>query len=248
MRILGYSNITLADITATDIVSSTFTDKLKTFQLVDNMNTIANSTVIDLTFNTTEPEVNCVALCGTNLTSNAVITLSYSDTDIESPDASIVLPKFSTLNQVFFLTSVIQKKFWRITIEDSSLTTLFIGYIYIGKYLEFNTVEFPHTPGLNVVSNPSVNASGQGYGSKFYNANTVAFIFSGISYDDLVDILNIIQGKQNIDPVLLVEYEGSYELDLYRPKYGVLHLDSYPYPMVNDPLTYNLNVEFEERF
>jgi hypothetical protein len=246
MRILADSNITDATITATNITAAS-TDKLKTFQLSDNLRTITNSTVIDLVYDPTEPPVNCVALCGTNLTSSAVITLSWSDTDISTPDDSEVFPTFSSLNQVIFLAASIQKKYIRISITDSTLSTLFIGFLYIGVYHQVTAVEFGQIAALEMFSNPAVSPTGQGYGSKVYNALPVDFTMF-VEYDELEDYLTIKQEKQNIDPVLMVEYEDDYDLTLYRPKYGVLSLSSIPYQMDGTPEYYTISDRLEERF
>jgi len=247
MRILGDSNITLADITATNIISSALTDKLKTFTLTDNLRTIANTTRIDLIFNGEVPTVDCVGLCGSNLTSSSVITISYSDTDINSPDDSIVITDFSSLNQVLFLDAAISKKYWRINITDTSISTIFIGYLYIGKYFQVPAVEFGHTPSLNLFSNPSVTDTGQGYGSKIYNSLPLDFTMF-MNYTELEEYFTILQEKQNIDPVLLIPYEESLALSLYRPRFGALINEENPYSMNNDIFEYGISSRLEERF
>ncbi len=247
MKILGDSNITAATITATNIVSASFTDKLKTYQLVDNMLTIANSTVIDLTFASTVPNIDCFALCGTNLTSSSTISLSYSDTDIESPDATVALPLFSTLNQIWFLSSTLNKKYWRVTITDTSLASIFIGFIYCGVCLDIPVVEFGHTPSLEFLSETGVTKTGQGYGVKIYNASNVDFTML-INYATLTSYFAIKQLKQNVDPVLIVEYLESYNSDLYRPKYGVLSGTDIPYRSSRNNLQYSVSDTLEERF
>ncbi len=247
MRILGDSNITTATLTATNLDSAAFVNKLKTFQLVDKMITNANSTIIDLTYDPTEPPVNCVAICGSSLTATATISLSYSDTDISSPEATIALPTFSSLNQIFFLSSTLQKKYWRLTISDSSLSTIFIGYIYIGVYYQVPAVTFGHNAMLDIHSIPQQTETGQGYGSKRYNSMPLDFTTSG-DLTEITNLFTIIQNKQNIDPVLITEYEESYDLALYRPKYGVFSKTSYPFPMQNTPKFYAISLSFEERF
>jgi len=247
MKILGDSQITNADITATNILVPTQTDKLKNFQLTDNMRTIANSTVIDITFNGTIPNINSFALCGTNLTSNAVITLSYSNTDINSPENTITLPIFSTLHQVFFLANELNRKYWRISIIDTSLSTIFIGYIYTGVHFQVPFVGYGHEAFLDINSNSQITPTGQGYGSKIFNSMPVNFTMYA-NYADLEKFLAIIQEKQNIDPVLLIEYDNSYDLSLYRPKYGVLSNTSTAYPTREQNYAYEISARLEERF
>jgi len=111
-----------------------------------------------------------ISLCGTNLSSSAVVEVSYSDTDIDSPDATVTMATFSTLNQVIFLGATHNKKYWRVSITDSTLSSLFIGYLYCGVYLDIPYVEFGHNAFLQVFSNSSFSPTGQQYGGKTYNA------------------------------------------------------------------------------
>lgn len=248
MRILGDSNIVDATITATNIATAELTDKLKTFQLVDNMRTLTNSTQIDLVFNAIQPNVNGISLCGTNLTDTSVITLSWSDTDINSPDDSIILYDFSTLNQVFFLDNILQKKFWRITITDSAISTIFIGYLYIGVYLQFDTVIFPTINGINLKSVSKVTDTGQSYGSKIYNNYYTNLSIRRIKYELLEDLINLLLIKQNIDSILFVAYEDNYTLQLFRPKFGILTNVQQPFIMDRDAFIFGIDLSFKESF
>ncbi len=247
MRILGDSQITNADITATSIVSTALTNKLKTFQLTDNMRTLSNTTQIDIVYNGTVPDVNAIGLCGTNLTPSSVVTVSYSNTNIESPDASVVLSKFSTLNQIMYFATSLNKKYWRIAITDTGNSLLFIGYIYMGEYFQVPLVKFGHSAALDIFSNSSVTNTGQGYGSKIYNSLPVEFTMYA-NYADLAKYLTIVQEKQDIDPVLIVEYEESYDQDLYRPKYGILSNTTTPFATSGTNYAYEISVRLEERF
>jgi hypothetical protein len=248
MRVLGKGQITNASLTVTNLESTEFSEKLKTFQLSDNIRSLTNSTSITMDFAGSQEDVNCVAICGTNLTSSAVVTLSYSNSNIESPEAVISLPLFSNFNQVFFLSTAITRRYWRITISDSTLSEVWAGHLYIGEYYQVPGVEFPHGSSLNVVSNQLVNTTGQEYGSKFYTPYSCEWNFTGLDETDVAEVLSIVRERMNIEPVLMVEYEGSYDKEIYRPKYMVLDSDEYPYPMVNDPLSYNLLVTGAERF
>lgn len=154
---------------------------------------------------------------------------------------------FSSLNQVIFLGSVLNKKFWRVSIVDTSLSSLFVGYLYCGEYLDIPYVEFGHDAALDIFSNGEITPTGQGYGGKIYNALPVGFTML-LDYDTLEKYLIMKQTKQNIDRVLLIEYTESYGQSLYRPKYGVLTRTEIPYPMRDNPENYILSDRLEERF
>jgi hypothetical protein len=247
MRILGDSNITAADVTATNVLAASFTEKLKNFQLTDKMITLTNETDIDFTFNGDIPGINQIVLCGTNLSPTAVVEVSYSDTDIESPDATISMQVFSTLNQVIFLDSVLTKKFWKVHVLDTGLSSLFVGYLYCGEYLDIPFVEFGHNAELNIFSNSSKSKTGQRYGGKTYNALPVDFTML-LNFDLLNDYIAIKLEKQNIDPVVLIEYIETYDNVLYRPKYGVLANTEIPYPQNRNTLNYAIDDRLEEIF
>jgi len=247
MIILGDSNISAADVTATNVLSATFTEKLKNFQLTDKMVTLTNDTDIDFTFNGTIPDINMISLCGSNLSSSAVVEVSYSDIDINSPDATVTMATFSTLNQVIFLGSTLNKKYWRVSITDATLGSLFVGYLYCGVYLDIPYVEFGHNASMDIFSNSSLSPTGQQYGGKTYNALSVDFTML-LTYDKLNDYAAIKLEKQNIDPVVIIEYVDSYDNVLYRPKYGVLISDSVPYPQNKNTLNYAISDRLEERF
>jgi hypothetical protein len=247
MIILGDSNITAATISATNVTSSIQRDKLKTFTLANQMRTTSGSTVIDLDFGTVSaPDVSMLGLCGTNLTQTAVIQVSYSDTNIAVPDATILLDPFSSFNQIMILPALLNKRYWRISISDAALTEIWLGYLYIGKYLNIPYIEFGHNSSLQLNSNPNVNSTGQGYGGKLYNSMPVSFTM--FAYLETVqEYIRIKQVKQNIDPVLIVEFPSSYDIDIYRPKYGVLTGDL-TFPITQNNLTYSVSDTFEERF
>lgn len=247
MIILGDPQITKATVTATNIGASIFSKKLQTFELADNMRVDNNSTVINIDFGAPgSGPIDFVGLCGTNLSELATIVLSYSDTDISNPDSQIVLPKYSEFNQIFTLATAIKKRYWRISITDTGNSALWIGYLYLGESIKLDTI-YPHTPQKNMVSKSAVTATGQEYGSKRYNFYSAEWN-AAIGYDDIDKFMDIVNTRQNIEPVIVVEFPESIDKRLYRPKYGVLTQSEYPFLMSENPLYYEVSIKFEERF
>ena len=175
------------------------------------------------------------------------MSVSYSDTNILAPDATVSMTIFSSLNQVILLPASITKRYWRISISDSAVSKINIGFMYIGESFNADSVEFGHNASLNIFSNYAVSRTGQGFGSKTYNALPVDFTMF-LNYTNLESYIAIKQANQNIDPVLLIEYPESYDSSLYRPKYGILSGTDIPYPMVDNPLSYAISDRLEERF
>ena len=250
MILLADNQITNAEITATNSLSFAGEEKLQVFQLDNKFKASQGTTSILIDFGADVPDVSMVALCGTNISSSATMSLSYSDTT--TIENTISLPSFSVFNQVWVLDSSLNKRFWTIDISDSDsqgadTLGVEIGYIYIGEYTNINMVTFPHSPALNIISTPSTSATGQEYGSKSFNQNTIEFTAT-FSRSEVYNILKIIKDKQNIDPVLIVPFEDDIDDLLYPPRYGVLSADSYAYPMMDNPDLYELSLSHRETF
>ncbi len=250
MRLCADSQITNADITWTNSRSFAPPEKLKIYQLVDKMRCTSGVTQGIIDFGDTENCINYVALCGTNISESATVTLGYSDTDPESPDETITLPVFTNFNQVFFLESTLCKRYWIIDISDpdpQDAAGTEIGYLHVGQYMEFPLVEFPHTPALNLAGVISPSATYQEYGRKGTAPYSAEYPVQ-ISGDEIDDVLEKLEDIQNTDHVLIIPYEGSYSSRRYRPRYGILTGDSYEFPMVDNSDSYLLTIPFEERF
>ncbi len=250
MIILGDSQITNATIEGTNVLSFADEENLKVYQLSEKLKTTSGITKIILDFGSNDVDISAFALCGTNISSGATVSLCYSGTDITTPEETIPLPQFTNFNQVWIFDTVIQKRYWCVDISDpdpQDASALELGFIYVGEYTQIGSVGFPHSPSLNIASNPSVSATGQGYGSKGYTARSIEFT----AYEDkdgIEDIFSIVKSKQNIDPVLLIPFEDSLDNTLYPPMYCALTSDSYAYPMDGDASAYALNITATERF
>lgn len=250
MILLADNQITNAEITATNPLSFAGEEKLQIFQLDNKFKASQGTTCITLDFGSDVPDIDMIALCGTNISSSATLSISYSDTT--TPGTPVTLPDFSTFNQVWILDTALNKRYWTIDIIDpdpqgDSAVGVEIGYIYIGESIKINMVDFPHTPTLNLISIPSTSATGQEYGSKMFNQNTMEFTAT-FTRVELYEILSVIRQKQNIDPVVIVTYEDAIDDQLYPPRYGVLSADSYAYPMAGTPNLYEIALSHRETF
>ena len=250
MRLLADSQITNATVTTTNGLSFAPPEKMQIFQLADKYKANSGIDQIVMDFGTCTSVMNCVALCGSNLSSGASVSLSYSSTAPGSPEATISLPVFSNFNQVWFLPAAICKRFWVIDINDpdpQGSSAFELGYLYIGGYVQIDAPDFPISPALGVISQPATSGTAQEYGSKVMNQETTEFT-AIFDETELIEMFNIIKEKQNIDPVLLVPFEDSLDSSLYPPRYGVLSGDSYAYPMVDTPGVYQLSLSHRETF
>jgi hypothetical protein len=248
---------------------------MQVFQLADKYKANSGVDEIFIDFGVGIPDINCVALCGSNLSSDATVTLQYSTTGFSTPDSTIELPVFSNFNQVWFLDLIgtvldfstpsfvypsflypssppatsLNKRYWKISINDpdpQGSSGFELGYLYIGEYVQIDS-DFPMAPQLGVISQPATSGTGQEYGSKILNQTTTEFT-SVILEDKVIEVLDIIREKQNIDPVLLIPYEDSIDNVLYPPRYGVFSGDAYAYPMLDTPGLYQLSFSHRETF
>ena len=249
MRLCADSQITNADITWSNSRSFAPPDKLKIYQLSDKMRCTSGMTQGVIDFGGTENCINYVALCGTNISSSATVTLGYSDTNPNIPEETITLPVFSNFNQVFFLPTALCRRYWVIDINDpdpqDSVGTE-IGFLHIGQYRDFDLVEFPHTPAQNIFSTVSRSPSGQEYGRKgtvLYSAE-YPFHFKDDEADDILDLFGEIQ---TTDHVVIIPYEGDYSSRRYRPRYGIITTEVHEFPMDGAPSLYRGIINFEER-
>ena len=254
MRIIADNNITDADITATNTLSFQDEEQLKIFQLAERFSTSTNNTDISLDFGTNIPVVDAIALCGTNLSEDSTINISYSNISPDIPEATIPITEFSTFNQILFLDVAQSKRYWVISISDPNpnnddgSSRLSLGYIYIGKYTQIDYVEYPSEPSANYQSIGSSSYTRQRFGSRGYRYFTSTFTCTDLTYTDLEELIDLIDSKQNVEPVVLVEYEDNYTMSLYRPKYGYLATTEYQFPMQTSSGDYTLSFSFEETF
>lgn len=250
MIILGDSNITDADISATNGLSFAGTEKLQIFQLSDKFKTTSGTTQIILDFGACTADIDTFVLCGTNISTGSSLSLSYSDTDPAFPETTISLPTFTSFNQIWMLDEPVCKRYWIIDIDDpdpQDSDGIEIGFIYCGERTQSYGVSFPHSPSLNLSSVPDLSATGQGYGSKGYNATSMEFTIES-DKTGLESMFSIVRAKQNIDPIVIVPFEDSLYNSLYPPMYGTLNADSYGYPMDGSPGIYAVSATFAERF
>ena len=251
MRILGNNTITNATISASTVYSYANGDNLKTFDLSKRMKARTGEVDIILDFGTDSSDVNCVVLCGSNISESAVVELSYSDTDISSPDETIALTKFSNFNQVFFLDTAIEKRYWKISIndpdpQDSDGTE--IGYIYIGEYTQLDSIVYPHEPTLNLLSSITMSPTRQITGAKTASYTSLSFTADNLTQAEVYLLLTMIEGKMNIDPVVVIPFDDDYDASLYPPRYGILTSTGYSYSQQGQPNNLSIDMTFEEVF
>lgn len=249
MRILSDNTITNADVTGTNLYSYAGASNLKTFDLSKKMIAVIGETDIVLDFNADTSPVNCVVLCGSNLSSGASAVLSYSDTDPDIPELTIPLPKFSNFLQLWFLDSPVEKRFWKISISDpdpQGNDGVELGYIYIGEYIQIRNIQYPHSPALVPSSSVAESTTKQRTGSKIVNYRTVDFVAASVTQEEASVLLNVVKDKMNVDPIVLITYEDGYEKALYPPMYGVLNSSSYSYPADGAPDDISITFNFEE--
>lgn len=253
MRILANSVITDADITATNVLSFSGTEKLQIYQLDNKFKASSGTTQIVLDFGADTTNIDYVALCGTNISESATVTLGYSSSSPSSPEATISLPKWSTFNQIFMLDTALDKRYWVIDISDpdyqgDDAIGIEIGYLAIGKYKQFDDVVFPIGPSINILSELSTSATLQEYGTDTLDYWSSDFNIIARSDTVAADYVEYFRGLGNTEHCVIVERENYYDLALWPPHYGIITSTNYGYTADGNKGYYVFGVSAEERF
>ena len=251
MRILADSQIGNAvSITATNVKSFAGTDKLQNYHLVDKTEINTGITQIIIDYGASPPPISSMALCGTNISPGATLSLGYSDTDPALPEMTIALPTFTTFNQVWFLSSTLTRRYWVIDINDpdpQDSTGVEIGHIKTGVYTQLDGRIFPSEPTLLIDDSPSTSATKQEYGSKGVASDDYSFT---VQTDEAgtEELRDIVRSVQRIEPVLWVPFEDSLSKPLYPPRFGVFTSASVPYPVDGTFNLFQIALALSERF
>lgn len=250
MRILADSVVTQATITATNTLSFSPESNLQIYQLADKWKCSQGTTQIVLDFGATVPDVDYVALCGTNISESATLSVSYSSTSPASPEVTTLLPAFSNFNQVWMYMTTVNRRYWMIDINDpdpQGANGIEIGYLSVGEYRQIESWDFPHTPTLNLSMIFSTSPTLQEYGTHVVDWNDMTYTVSGLSATEAAELLSFVKQAGNEEHFVLVQYEDSIDNPLYPPRYGIFTENSYSYQAEN-PNNYSLTFTFEERY
>lgn len=248
MRINADHNITVATLSMTNRTSFKPETNMQNFLLSRYAESTGNNTKIIADFGTDIRDINMFSLVGTNLSENATITIGYSNTDPLIPDATIPLPLYTEVNQVWFFDTVQQWRYWVIDISDPDVQKLQIGYLDCGIYTQINYVEFPSQPSSELVDNPTQSATGQPFGQKGYEVFLFSMRAVGLSLADKLLIRTIWQTVGRVEPLLLFMREGLMENPLNRPQWTRITNDTFPFALDGAPLLYDSSLDFREVF
>lgn len=250
MRICADSQITNATITWSNSRSFSPPNKLKIYQLVDKMLCTSGVTRGIIDFGSTNNNVNYFALCGTNISSSATVTLGYSNLDPDTPELEIPLPVFTNFNQIWFLPSPINRRYWMVDISDPSPQDSVgteIGFVHMGAYTQIDVVDFPHVPLLRIGSVQAASPTYQEYGRKGTNVRSGEYICN-INGSQIDVVLEKLAEIQSVDHVVVVPFENDIANNRYRPRYGILTAESYDYSSDGSSNLAKIRIPFEERF
>lgn len=188
----------------------------------------------------------------TNLTSSATVNIyGHTTSDFTIPDYTSTASVYDGKVTLFLDENY---QYWRVEMTDTSLTTIWIKYLFIGDYTQMPTFDPDVDLEYSTSSTASTNQTGQIYGNKGYE------IFStGFEFNTITDYVREIDGKviatreelllmwravENINPIYLVIWEES--LDKFSPVLGVFDQNSFTFSKSDDPGIWSLDFDFTE--
>ncbi len=181
MQIFYNNYITDTSLTASSASEGYDVDNLKVSQLKKDFNFTGNNESVIMSFsNATEIKTFIVDMG--NMSSTATITLEGNATNVwTSPSYSQVLSKTDTAAYLLLDETY---QYWRITMDDSTVTTITIGYLFIGgDYLQMPQIDPTVELFYNTTSSTTISISGQVYGDRGYEFMDTTFNFPEITED-----------------------------------------------------------------
>lgn len=233
-----------ATVTTGGLVSDDEIPKLKTSQLADAAQSILNDVDIEVDLGS-DKEFDIVALCGTSILPTATIKIIYDTVPITGGSPFQNITDFSNLNQVLISDIVIIARYIKIEIRNGALFQ--IGNVRIGKKTGVQRVS-DLTPVMSYNSSSTITSSGQVYGRRNYNYFESSFTVLPLTYDDTETVITQLQRVQNVEPIVLIEFEDNITDKLYRPKYGIITDTSTQITSESHPSLYSLTLNFRETF
>lgn len=198
--------------------------------------------------------VQDIILCGTNLTSSAIVKLEGNSTNsFSSPPYTKGLTLYSNgyageqgINRSY--------KYWQISISDPGVTYVEIGYLFIGDHLQLPGVD----PGVDLTYNTetivTLSKTRQSYADRGVNYFSSSFEFPYItdySYDidgktisTREDILEFWLENQGAVPFIMIIFEKS--KDRIPPMMGLINQDSLSFKFDDTLGFYSMKFNFAE--
>lgn len=194
-----------------------------------------------------------IYLLGTNLTSNGSILIEANS------ENSWSTPAYSASGTIYSNGSAgimdIDKtyRYWRISIEDTSVTHLQVGYLFSGINLQLPALDPLIEFSYNTNSSVDYSISGQSYGDRGIEYFSSTFNFPQVADFNLQindkaiatreDILVFWSVNLGVVPIVLIPFDNS--LDKYPPIIGLVDQDKFAFTSNGDG-TYKFSLKFIE--
>ena len=179
MKIIYDNWIDDATLTASSTAEGYDVNNLKVPQLLNNFIFDGNNESVTMDF-TTAVELKTFIIDIGNMSSTATITLEGNATDVwTSPSYSQAMTKTET---AAYLLLDEEYRWWRLTLDDSTVVDIEVGYIHAGgAALQMPSIDPQVELFYSNTSSATISISGQVYGNTGYNFLETSFNFSQIT-------------------------------------------------------------------
>lgn len=251
MRILFDNLIETASITASSEDASFVLSNLLNPHLTKLFKFTGNSESLTLDLGSAE-NIRGVVF-DTNLTYSATVTVEGNSTNsFTSPPYSQSATILDDGRVVLFLDETY--RYWKISFEDTSLTTITLKYGFIGDYTQMPPIDPDIDFEYGTTSRVEFSQTGQTYGFKGFEVFRSSFSFPNIvDYTREIDGSNIATKSEllilwrvveNIKPFYLVIFENS--MDDIPPILGVFDQDGLTISKTSTPGIFQADFNFVE--
>jgi len=252
MRISYQNKLDEATLTPSSVKSGSTINNLTQKHLSKRFTFDGNSGTVDIDFGGNQ-DIKKVIIGGSNMTSSATVTLIASvNSDYSTTDFSTTLDIYDStwtknLDETY--------RYWRLSVSDSSLTYLWMGYLYLGDYLQMPGIDPNYVLNYNTTSKVTMSVSLQPYGDKGINYFKSSFSFpiitdyetfgpGGESIATRADILEMWYEVESGIPFYLEVAENS--LDVIPPFFGIFDGQGLSFKLDSSQGFYSLKFSFTE--
>lgn len=185
-------------------------------------------------------QITVISLGNTNISSSGTLTIegNSSDSWTSPPYQESVTIDDNTTNQILILDKTY--RYFRIVMDDSTLSDIQIGHILIGNYLTMPGFLVTKPEPKKTSSYGNLSLTLQWYGNRGLTYKNPSFDFPVITEAQKKEIESMFEHVQNTEPVYMVTFEN--DLDYRPPLFCIINQDQIEFEKIQiDNYTFRLD-------
>ena len=252
MRIYGDNIISDTTLTASSVKAGYDVDNLKIAQLGKRFSFDGNSGTILIGLIVSTNIKHCIIDIG-NMSSSATVTLEGNSTNVwTSPPYT----KSLTYTESSFYADINETyQFWRLSIEDTTKTSVELGYISIGgAYTQMPMIDYKAEIFYKTTAQNSISIGGQIYGDdgyeylettfKFPQIEEASTTFNGVTVANRKEIKALYLELKNITPFWVMLWAEN--LDEYAPVFCIFNQNKISFMKTDYTKVYSTKLSLRE--